>query len=180
MTPTTYKQGSKNVAIQFAVKQTGLGFVLVAASPTGICVISLGDTAAELTAQLQAQFPNAKLHAGDLEFDLWIKAVVTAIEISQPAVNLPLDIQGTVFQQRVWQELQTIPCGSTVSYGAIAQQIGNPKAVRAVARACASNQLAILIPCHRVVGSDGALRGYRWGTDRKRMLLEREADHIMI
>ena len=179
MTPTAYKQGGKDVAIQFAVKSTWLGYILVAGSSAGICAISLGDSAADLAAQLQSQFPQAQLIEGDRDFDAWIEAVINAIDTPTAAVDLPLDIRGTAFQQRVWQELQSIPPGSTASYREIAEQIGNPKAVRAVARACASNQLAIVIPCHRVIGSDGSLRGFRSGINRKRALLEREANPII-
>ncbi len=175
MTPTEYKRGARGIAIQFAVKPVWLGWVLVAATTKGICTISLGDTAEALTTQLQRQFPHAQIQESDPIFEDWIEQVLAFIETPQRGFNLPMDIQGTAFQQRVWQVLQTIAPGSTASYSEIAQQIGNPKAVRAVARACASNQLAVVIPCHRVVGNDGSLKGYRWGSDRKRALLEREA-----
>ncbi|NEN97643.1 MAG: bifunctional DNA-binding transcriptional regulator/O6-methylguanine-DNA methyltransferase Ada [Moorea sp. SIO3I7] len=175
MTPTKYQQGADVIEIRFAVKPSWLGWVLVAATTQGICAISLGDTEEALIEQLQNQFPNAQVHESDSTFALWIEQVIAFIEIPQQGLNLPLDIQGTAFQQRVWRTLQDIPPGSTASYAEIAQQIGNPKAVRAVARACAANQLAIAIPCHRVVGSDNTLKGYRWGCKRKRALLEREA-----
>lgn len=180
MTPTDYQQGASGIEIRFTVKPLWLGWVLVAATHRGICAIHLGDTAEELTTQLQHQFPNAQLRESDPTFETWIEQVIALIETPQRSLTLPLDIQGTAFQQRVWQALQDIPPGSTASYSAIAQQIGNPKAVRAVARACAANQLAVAVPCHRVVGSDGSLRGYRWGSDRKRALLEREATQSAI
>jgi AraC family transcriptional regulator, regulatory protein of adaptative response / methylated-DNA-[protein]-cysteine methyltransferase len=179
MTPTEYQQGARGIEIQFAVKPVWLGWVLVAATSKGICTISLGDTAEALTAQLKNQFPHAQILESDPTFENWIEQILALIETPQRGLNLPLDIQGTAFQQRVWQALQTIAPGNTASYSTIAQQIGNPKAVRAVARACASNQLAVAVPCHRVVGSDGSLRGYRWGNDRKRALLEREAEQAV-
>ncbi|BAZ52783.1 methylated-DNA--protein-cysteine methyltransferase [Nostoc sp. NIES-4103] len=175
MTPSKYQQGADGIEIRFAVKRSWLGWVLVAATTKGICAIHLGDTEEVLIEQLQNQFPNAQLSESDSTFEDWIEQVIAFIEMPQQGLNLPLDIQGTAFQQRVWRTLQDIPPGSTASYAQIAQQIGNPKAVRAVARACATNQLAIAIPCHRVVGSDNTLKGYRWGCDRKRALLEREA-----
>mgnify|MGYP000005143786 CR=1 FL=1 len=160
--------------IQFAVKPSWLGWVLVAATSQGICAIKIGDTAEELTTELQQQFPKASFLEKDRLFEHTIEQVMALIATPQSGINIPLDIQGTAFQRQVWQALQDIPPGNTTSYKAIAQQIGNPQAVRAVASACAANQLAVAIPCHRVVGSDGALRGYRWGSDRKRALLERE------
>ncbi|WP_052128772.1 methylated-DNA--[protein]-cysteine S-methyltransferase [Neosynechococcus sphagnicola] len=175
MTPTEYQQGGNGMEIQFAVKPSSLGWVLVAATTQGICAIHLGDTVEELATQLQHQFPQAQLRQWDPSVENWLDQVIAWIETPQRGLNLPLDIQGTAFQQRVWQALQDIPLGRTTSYAAISTQIGNPKAVRAVARACAANQFAVAVPCHRVVGSDGALRGYRWGSDRKRALLEREA-----
>ncbi|MBD3880568.1 bifunctional DNA-binding transcriptional regulator/O6-methylguanine-DNA methyltransferase Ada [Phormidium tenue FACHB-886] len=176
MTPTEYKQGAAGIAIRFAIRQCFLGWVLVAATERGICTIEFGDSPDALTSQLQSCFPNAQLDSSDETFTSWVEQVVLLVETPQQGFNLPLDIQGTAFQQRVWQILQTIPAGSTASYAAVAQQLGNAKAVRAVARACASNQLAVAIPCHRVIGSDGNLAGYRWGVDRKQALLTREAE----
>ncbi len=175
MTPTEYKQGATGVAIRFALRESFLGWVLVAATERGICAIEFGDTPDSLINQLQSRFPHAQFCETDT-FTSWVEQVVAFVETPQRGLNLPLDIQGTAFQQRVWQMLQTIPSGTTTSYAAIAQRIGNPKAVRAVARACATNQLAVAIPCHRVVGSNGALTGYRWGVNRKRALLAREAE----
>jgi AraC family transcriptional regulator, regulatory protein of adaptative response / methylated-DNA-[protein]-cysteine methyltransferase len=180
MTPTEYQQGAKGLEIQFAVKPIWLGWVVVAMTARGICAIGLGDTAEVVTAQLQQQFPHAQIRESDPEFDDWIDRTIAFIETPQLGLDLPLDIQGTAFQQRVWQALQQIPPGTTASYSEIAQQIGNPQAVRAVARACATNQIAVAIPCHRVVGSDGSLKGYRWGGNRKRNLIEREAAQSII
>lgn len=178
MTPTEYQQGAKGLTIQFAVKQIWLGWVVVAMADRGICAIGLGDTAKIVTAQLQQQFPHAQLQESNSEFEDWVDRTIAFIETPQLGLDLPLDIQGTAFQQRVWQALQQIPYGTTASYSEIAKQIGNPKAVRAVARACATNQIAVAIPCHRVVGSDGSLKGYRWGSDRKYTLIEREAAQL--
>lgn len=175
MTPSKYQQGADEIEIRFAVKPSWLGWVLVAATTKGICAINLGDNEETLIEQLQNQFPNAQINDSDSTFDSWIEQVITFIDMPQQGLNLPLDIQGTAFQQRVWKVLQDIPLGSTASYAQIAEHIGNPKAVRAVARACATNKLAIAIPCHRVVGSDNSLKGYRWGREYKRALLEREA-----
>jgi len=175
MTPTKYQQGADGIEIRFVVKPSWLGWLLIAATTQGICAINLGDTQEALIEQLQNRFPNAQFNESDATFEDWIEQVIALIEMPQQGLNLPIDIQGTAFQQRVWRALQEIPPGSTTSYAAIAQQIGNPKAVRAVARACATNQLAIVIPCHRVVGSDNSLKGYQWGCERKRALLEREA-----
>lgn len=174
MTATEYKQGATGVAVRFAVRECFLGWVLVAATERGICAIEFGDTSDSLTNQLKSRFPRADFCEADT-FTNWVEQVVAFIEAPARGLNLPLDIQGTAFQQRVWQMLQTIPSGSTASYATIARQMGNPKAVRAVARACATNQLAVAIPCHRVVGSNGGLTGYRWGVDRKRALLTRES-----
>lgn len=178
MTPTEYKRGAAGIAIRFALRESFLGWVLVAATERGICAIKFGDAPDSLINQLQSRFPNAQFCETDT-FASWVEQVVAFVETPPRGLNLPLDIQGTAFQQRVWQMLQTIPSGSTTSYATIAQRIGNSKAVRAVARACAANQLAVAIPCHRVVGSDGALTGYRWGVDRKRALLAREAELIV-
>jgi AraC family transcriptional regulator, regulatory protein of adaptative response / methylated-DNA-[protein]-cysteine methyltransferase len=178
MTPTEYQQGAKGLEIQFAVKPIWLGWVVVAMTARGICAIGLGDTAEIVTTQLKQQFPHAQFQESKPEFDDWIDRTIAFIETPQLGLDLPLDIQGTAFQQRVWQALQSIPPGTTASYSEIAEQIGNPKAVRAVARACATNQIAVAIPCHRVVGSDGSLKGYRWGSDRKRTLIDREATQL--
>lgn len=174
MTPSQYKAGANNLTIQFAVEPSFLGWVLVAATERGICAIDLGDDPDTLTAQLRTRFPNAQLRA-EPTFATWVAQVMALIETPDRGLTLPLAIQGTAFQQRVWRSLQTIPPGTTVSYGELAKQLGSPSAVRAVAGACAANTIAVAIPCHRVVRSNGALSGYRWGIERKRLLLEREA-----
>lgn len=174
MTPTRYRQGGAGVIIYFAIGQCSLGAILVAQSERGICAILLGDDADELARDLQDRFPNAELIGGDTQFERVVAAVVGFVENPNIGFDLPLDIRGTAFQQRVWQALREIPVGTTASYTDIANRIGAPKAVRAVAGACAANALAVAIPCHRVVRSDGNLSGYRWGVERKRALLKKE------
>ncbi|MBL4891129.1 MAG: bifunctional DNA-binding transcriptional regulator/O6-methylguanine-DNA methyltransferase Ada [Rhizobiaceae bacterium] len=175
MTPSKYRSGGSGEIINFAVGECGLGSVLVAASKTGICAILLGDSPDMLAQDLQDRFPNAMLEGGDNSFEEWVAKVVGFVEAPQLGLDLPLDIRGTAFQQRVWQALRAIPIGSTVSYAEVARAIGSPKAARAIAKACAANAIAIAIPCHRVVRNDGAISGYRWGVERKRQLLEQEA-----
>ena len=175
MTPSTYRAGGANTEIRFAIGQCSLGAILVAASQRGICAILLGDDPAALLGDLQARFAQAQLIGGDTEFESWVAQVVGFVDAPALGLDLPLDIRGTAFQQRVWQALRDIPAGKTASYTEIAQRIGAPKAVRAVAGACAANALAVAIPCHRVVRNDGALSGYRWGIERKRALLDKEA-----
>jgi len=160
--------------IQFAVTQCSLGAVLVAHSQRGICAIGLADDPDHLICDLQDQFPQAGRIEGDANVDLLVSQAVRCIETPAIGLNLPLDVRGTVFQQRVWQALRDIPAGSTVSYTEIARRIGAPTAVRAVAQACAANRIAVAIPCHRVVRRNGDLSGYRWGVARKRELLRRE------
>ena len=175
MTPTTYRTGGQNTDIRFAVGECSLGSILVAQSGRGVCAIFLGDDPDQLVRELQDKFPRANLIGGDAIFEQLVSNVVGFVEAPARGLDLPLDVRGTAFQQRVWQALQKIPAGSTASYADIAERIGSPKAVRAVALACAANTLAVAIPCHRVVRHDGALSGYRWGAERKRALLEREA-----
>lgn len=175
MTPTTFRSGGDKAAIRFALGQCSLGAILVAASERGVCAILIGDDPETLACDLQDRFPKADLIGGDAGFEEWVAKVVGFVEMPKLGLDLPLDIRGTAFQQRVWRALREIPAGSTVSYTEIAQRIGSPKAVRAVAGACAANALAVAIPCHRVVRNDGNLSGYRWGVERKRALLEREA-----
>lgn len=175
MTPTTYRAGGAGLAIRFALGECWLGTILVAATERGVCAISLGDDADALLRELEDRFPRAQLLGAEPDFDRWVAQVVGFVQQPSLGLDLPLDIQGTAFQQRVWLALRDIPPGSTTSYGEIAERIGHPTAARAVARACASNPLAVAIPCHRVVRTDGALSGYRWGVERKRALLEREA-----
>jgi AraC family transcriptional regulator of adaptative response/methylated-DNA-[protein]-cysteine methyltransferase len=174
MTPGNYRAGGTNTAIRFAVGECSLGSILVAASERGICSILIGDDPDVLARELQDQFPNAELIGGDAAFETLVAQVVGFVEAPELGLDLPLDVRGTAFQQRVWNALRAIPAGSTASYGDIANRIGAPKSARAVAQACASNTLAVAIPCHRVVRSDGGLSGYRWGVERKRALLDRE------
>ncbi|MEX0272354.1 methylated-DNA--[protein]-cysteine S-methyltransferase [Leptolyngbyaceae cyanobacterium UHCC 1019] len=163
-----------NIEIRFAIALSVLGWVIVEATEQGICAIEFGDTPEILTTQLQTRFPLAQPQESDPMFSNWVAQVLRLIETPARGLDVPLDIQGTAFQRLVWTALQTIPSGTTVSYGAIAQQIDQPTAIRAVATACAANTLAVAIPCHRVVRSNGGLSGYRWGIERKRALLERE------
>jgi AraC family transcriptional regulator, regulatory protein of adaptative response / methylated-DNA-[protein]-cysteine methyltransferase len=174
MTPTQFKTGGANEEIRFALGQTTLGAILVASSKKGVASILLGNDPDALLRQLQDRFPRAKLIGADKNYEALIARVVGFIEAPQIGLDLPLDVRGTAFQRRVWQALQEIPVGQTVSYAEIAQRIGSPKAVRAVAGACAANNLAVAIPCHRVVRNDGALSGYAWGVERKKVLLDRE------
>jgi AraC family transcriptional regulator of adaptative response/methylated-DNA-[protein]-cysteine methyltransferase len=175
MTPTAYKQGGKDADIRFAVGQCSLGAILVARSKKGICAITLGDNPDELVRDLQDRFPNANLIGADRGFERLVARVVGFVEAPRIGLDLPLDVRGTAFQQRVWQALRGIPAGKTASYAEVARRIGKPKAVRAVAQACGANKIAVAIPCHRVVKNDGVLSGYRWGVERKRALLEKEA-----
>lgn len=175
MTPTKFRSGGDGTTIRFAVGQCSLGAILVGATEKGVCSILLGDDPDALVHELERRFPKAQLIGGEKEFEQWIAKVVGLVERPGQEFDLPLDVRGTAFQQRVWKALREIPVGSTVSYAKIAERIGAPKAVRAVAQACGSNPLAIVIPCHRVVRNDGALSGYRWGVERKRALLKQEA-----
>lgn len=171
-----YRAGGTGATIRFAVAQCSLGAILVAQSQRGICAILLGDDPDRLMRDLQDQFPNAEIIGCDGEFEQLIAQVIGFIEAPSMGLNLPLDVKGTVFQERVWRALREIPPGTTVSYADIANRIGSPKAVRAVAQACAKNHIAVAIPCHRVVRRNGDISGYRWGVERKRELLRREAE----
>ena len=175
MTPTKFRKGGAGTDIFFAIGKASLGSILVAQSNKGVCSILIGEDAEVLIKELQDRFPKANLIGDETGYQDLVAKVVGLIE--QPGVNfdLPLDIRGTAFQQRVWKALQQIPPGTTATYTEIAKKIGMPKAVRAVAQACGANALAVAIPCHRVIKNDGSLSGYRWGVDRKRALLEREA-----
>ena len=175
MTPSDYKGGGTNNTIRFAVGQCSLGAILVAQSHRGVCAILLGDDPDKLVRDLQDQFPKADIIGADHDFEQLIAQVVGFIEAPALGLDLPLDLRGTAFQERVWRALRDIPPGSTASYAQIAQRIGAPQSFRAVAQACGANSLAVAIPCHRVVRSDGELSGYRWGVERKRQLLERES-----
>lgn len=176
MTPTIYRAGGANIDIRFAIGECSLGSILVAASERGVCAILMGDDPDELARDLQDRFPHANLIGGDAKFEALVAKVVGFVEAPQLGLDLPLDVRGTAFQQRVWQALREIPAGATASYSDVANRIGAPKSVRAVAGACAANALAVAIPCHRVVRSDGGLSGYRWGVERKRALLDRETN----
>lgn len=176
MRPKDYRAGGARAVIHFAVGQCSLGSILVAQSERGVCAILLGDDPQLLVQDLQRQFSRAELIGGDAQFEKRVAEVVGWIEAPRLGLALPLDIQGTAFQERVWQALREIPEGCTASYSEIAQRIGQPRAVRAVAQACAANPLAVAIPCHRVVRLDGDLSGYRWGIERKRALLAREGE----
>lgn len=175
MAPRNFRSGGDGATIRFALGQCSLGAILVAATDKGVCAIALGDDPEALLRDLQDRFPNAQLIGGDKAFERTVATVVGFVEAPALGLDLPLDVRGTAFQQRVWQALRAIPAGSTASYAEIAKRIGRPKAVRAVAQACAANAIAIAIPCHRVVRHDGAISGYRWGVERKRALLAREA-----
>jgi AraC family transcriptional regulator, regulatory protein of adaptative response / methylated-DNA-[protein]-cysteine methyltransferase len=174
MTPTDYRAGGANAEIRFAIGQCSLGAILVARSERGVCAILLGDDPEKLARDLQDRFPRAMLIGGDAEFEALVAKVVGYVEAPGIGLDLPLDVRGTAFQQRVWQVLREIPAGTTATYSEIAARIGAPRSVRAVAGACAANPLAVAIPCHRVVRNDGGLSGYRWGVERKRTLLQRE------
>lgn len=175
MTPSTYRDGGAWTTIRFAVEECSLGTILVANSERGICAIFLGDDPEQLTRDLQNQFPHAHLIGGDAGFEHLVAKVVGFVEVPARDWDLPLDVRGTAFQQRVWKALQGIPAGSTASYADIARRISSPKSIRAVARACGTNVIAVAIPCHRVVRTNGEMSGYRWGIERKRALLEQEA-----
>lgn len=175
MTPTRYRAGGANMDVWFAIGECSLGSILVAATARGVCAILLGDDPEELVHDLERRFPRARLLGGDAGFEQLVAQVVGLVESPRVGAALPLDVRGTAFQQRVWQALRGIPMGATASYAEIASAIGAPGAARAVARACAANALAVAIPCHRVVRNDGELSGYRWGVERKRALLDREA-----
>ena len=174
MTPTNYRAGGADLEIRFAIGECSLGSILVAATPLGVCAILLGDEPQALAHDLERRFPRAALIGADGEFEQLVAKVVGLVENPRVGATLPLDIRGTAFQQRVWKALSKIPAGKTMTYSDIAHAIGSPKAVRAVAQACAANALAVAIPCHRVVRTDGGLSGYRWGVERKRSLLARE------
>jgi len=177
MTPATYARGGTGIGIAYVTVPTSLGRLLVAATERGVCRVALGDNDAALEAELIAEFPAARVvedKSGTLHG--WVTAILAYLDGREPDLALPLDIRATAFQRRVWQELQKIPFGQTRTYGEIARRIGQPTATRAVARACATNPTALVIPCHRVIKEGGDLGGYRWGVDRKKVLLERERD----
>ena len=174
MTPATYQRGGAGVSIRYSTVSSPLGRLLVAATPRGICMVSLGDSDSRLKAALKREYPLAEILHDSIGFQSWLRAVLSRVEGKTPSGHLPLDVQATAFQRRVWQELLSIPCGATRSYSQVARAIGRPRAVRAVARACAMNPAAVVIPCHRVVRTDAGLGGYRWGLERKKALLQAE------
>ena len=175
MSPSAFRAGGERTEIRFAIGACSLGAILVAASARGVCAISLGDDPQRLAEELQDLFSNAVLVGDDPDFDALVAQTVAFVEAPGTGLDLPLDLRGTAFQHRVWQALREIPAGRTLSYAELAEHIGSPHGARAVAGACAANVLAVAVPCHRIVRTDGSLSGYRWGVERKRALLEREA-----
>ena len=177
MTPAAFRRGGRGVAIAYTTAATPLGRVLVATTERGVCAVELGATDDEVLAALRRDFPSAEIARGDEQHAEWVKAVVSAVRDSRQAIDarIPLDMHGTAFQQRVWRALRAIPAGARRSYADVAKEIGQPSASRAVARACATNRLAVIVPCHRVVRGDGDLAGYKWGTERKKRLLDKES-----
>jgi AraC family transcriptional regulator of adaptative response/methylated-DNA-[protein]-cysteine methyltransferase len=174
MTPATYQRGGPATTIRYTVAACPLGRLLLAGTERGICAVYLGDSDAQLEAELMKEFSAADVQREDTELNSWVSAILDHLNGRQPHLDLPLDVRATAFQWRVWQELRAIPYGSTRSYSDIARALGQPKAVRAVARACATNPVSVVIPCHRVLREDGSLGGYRWGLQRKQSLLDRE------
>jgi AraC family transcriptional regulator of adaptative response/methylated-DNA-[protein]-cysteine methyltransferase len=179
MTPAARKRGGKGEQIRYTIVSTWLGWAIVAATERGLCMTALGDNRAALEAELRRRFPAAELRPADAALSGWAERVERYITRPGDTLDLPLDIRGTAFQARVWRALQKIPPGQTATYTEIAAALGQPRAVRAVAQACASNKLAVVVPCHRVVRRDGDLAGYRWGVERKRALLAKERDAVM-
>jgi AraC family transcriptional regulator, regulatory protein of adaptative response / methylated-DNA-[protein]-cysteine methyltransferase len=175
MTPAAYRRGGKSTHIGYTIVDCPLGRLLIAATEKGICAICLGDSDADLEVALFSEYPAAEIQRDGVELGQWVSTLLNHLNGQQPQLDLPIDVQATAFQWRVWQALRTIPYGSTRSYSQVAQSLGDPKATRAVARACASNPVAIVVPCHRVVREDGKLGGYRWGLERKQRLLAQEA-----
>ena len=180
MTPATYRRGGRGLSIGYTVTRSPLGSLLVAATARGVAAVSLGDSEAVLESALRAEYPEAEIRRDDAGLQRWLSLVLDHIAGTAPRTDLPLDVQATAFQHRVWQELRAIPRGQTRSYSEVARRLGSPTAARAVARACASNRVALIVPCHRVVEAGGGVGGYRWGVDRKRALLagEREAPAV--
>ena len=175
MTPATYRRGGAGLQVGYAIADSPLGRLLVAATEKGICFVSLGESDGALEQALAGEYPAAEIHRDDTELGAWIGAIVRHVSGQQPHLDLPVDVRATAFQWRVWEALRAIPYGSTRSYREVAQAIGEPKAARAVARACATNPVALVIPCHRVVREGGDLGGYRWGASRKQALLAQES-----
>jgi len=177
MTPATYRKGGVGAQIDFTIAESPLGRLLAAATPKGVCFVGIGDDDQVLETELRREFSKASvIHRDDQRLGTVISAILAYLEGSEPHIDLPLDIRWTAFQRRIWEELRRIPYGETRSYGEIAAAVGSPRAVRAVGRACATNPVALIVPCHRAIREDGDLSGYRWGLSRKRLLLEREGD----
>jgi AraC family transcriptional regulator, regulatory protein of adaptative response / methylated-DNA-[protein]-cysteine methyltransferase len=174
MTPSRFRDGGARETIRFAVGQSSLGAILVASSVKGVAAILLGDDPDRLVQDLQRSFPKAELIGADAEYEQFVSRVVGLVEAPGLGLDLPLDVRGTAFQQRVWKALQQVPAGTTATYADIARKIGAPTSTRAVAAACAANRIAVAIPCHRVIRQDGSLSGYHWGVERKRSLIDRE------
>jgi AraC family transcriptional regulator, regulatory protein of adaptative response / methylated-DNA-[protein]-cysteine methyltransferase len=174
MTPATYRRGGRGMNISYTIAPCSLGRVLVAATERGISAVYLGDHDSALAAELHKEYPRAKIRCGSGERTNWVRAIVRHLAGSNPGLDLPTDVVATAFQRRVWEALRSIPLGATRTYAEVARSIGQPSAIRAVARACATNPAAIVVPCHRVVRTDGTLAGYRWGVERKKQLLEKE------
>jgi AraC family transcriptional regulator of adaptative response/methylated-DNA-[protein]-cysteine methyltransferase len=176
MRPRQYQQGGSGARIRYAMARCDLGWVAMAATEQGVCAVEFGDSTTELEGRLREVFPQAEELSSDPQLRAWLEELIQSIEVPTVSPQIPLDIRGSAFQVRVWQAIQRIPPGGTATYAEIAQQIGKPGAARAVGQACAKNPAAVVIPCHRVVAADGGLGGYRWGRERKKKLLEREAE----
>jgi AraC family transcriptional regulator of adaptative response/methylated-DNA-[protein]-cysteine methyltransferase len=174
MTPATYQKGGKGMKIGYTIAKSPLGKVLVGATERGISAVYLGEAESAMVAELRQEYPQAEIAPAKEPFDRWVREIVARTEGKQPRIELPLDLQATAFQRKVWQELQRIPRGRTRTYSQVARSLGKPRAVRAVARACATNPVSVVVPCHRVIREDGTLAGYRWGLPRKEQLLEQE------
>jgi len=174
MTPATYRKGGKGMKIGYTIAKSPLGKVLVAATERGVSAVYLGDVESKLISELHEEYPRAEIAPAADSYQRWVREIVQRIEGKQPRLELPLDLQATAFQRLVWQELQRIPRGRTRTYSEVARALGRPKAVRAVARACATNPVSIVVPCHRVIREDGTMAGYRWGVSRKEQLLAQE------
>ena len=178
MTPADYRKGGTGMRIQYTIVNSPLGRLLAGATSRGISAVYLGNSDADMEAELREEYPRAEIFrdgAGTRRLNTWVERILAHLRGQEPNLNLPTDVQATAFQRRVWEELRRIPCGSTRTYKQIAREIGRPNAIRAVARACATNPVSVVVPCHRVVREDGHLAGYRWGIERKRILLESEA-----
>lgn len=178
MTPATYRKGAPGVEIDFTIADSPLGRLLLAATTRGVCRVMIGDSDRALEKDLREEYPHAAIRRNDRLLSAQVRTLLEHLRGTSPHVELPLDVRATAFQWRVWRHLQAIPYGETRTYSEVATAIGKPTATRAVARACATNPVALLIPCHRVIGTDGSLRGYRWGVERKEKLLAAERRHV--